>query len=307
MITGSDWIGVREILHLDGMEGLRYVAEKLGAALVSEPDFWVDNYAIEQHQEKNSQINVREELDEAAKNNRFIKLYLEAIDSFTGHHADRKKDTTVYNDVVEEILLSTVNVRSLGMQRNWTEPQLLLIAKQLLIERNQQNKLRLLSVFKKFRFPLDCDFILKLVDQKARSSKKMADTAIKVLSLLTGESIRQFALERISTSRDPERYIGILQSNYMEGDSRILTEVVKSAKTETVVESLASSLDAIYSANKTRECLEPLVALYDRSNCAIHRNSILKILIDNDVLPTEIKDETRFDCDEDIRKLAFTV
>ncbi len=60
----------------------------------------------------------------------------------------------------------------------------------------------------------------------------------------------------------------------------------------------------IFKANKTKECKEPLEVLYNKMNCAIHRNGIVEILIENKVISDKIRQEIKFDCDLDTRKLA---
>lgn len=51
-IEGSDWVGAYEILELDGLNGLFYVAEKFGKYIEKNPDDWQDDWIIKRFQEE---------------------------------------------------------------------------------------------------------------------------------------------------------------------------------------------------------------------------------------------------------------
>jgi hypothetical protein len=132
----------------------------------------------------------------------------------------------------------------------------------------------------------------------------MVDNAIEALKHLKSKNIREFALDKIMNSKKPIDYLEILISNYKSGDFRLLNDIAIKIKAEYEIESLAGIYSDIYKANKTKECKEPLETLYNKMNCAIHRNGIVEILIENSVLSDKIREEIQFDCDLETRKLS---
>ena len=56
LIEGSDWVGYLEILELDGLVGLFYIAEKFGKYLEKNPDDWQDDSIIREFQLKNKHL-----------------------------------------------------------------------------------------------------------------------------------------------------------------------------------------------------------------------------------------------------------
>jgi hypothetical protein len=300
-IDGADWMGYAEILELDGIEGLKFIAEKIGRSLVDNPDDWQDMSIIGHTQETNPQIKVMQVLEEAGQSNPFIRTYLENVQRTAAEANSHTRKVAREKNIVEEIL--SAKIYSRYSKRNLSDAELQLIAERLLIEKNKKNKEKLLAVFGEVRFPLDERVILEFASDKARSQNRIANLALDALKFLTSESIRTFVFERIQRGNNPGPLTRVLKSNYKKGDGKLLAELVGKYKSEDVIESLAISYVDIYKSNKTKECKEPLEAIYNKLTCAIHREEIVKLLIENDVLSDKIKGEIKFDCEDSTRKL----
>lgn len=95
--------------------------------------------------------------------------------------------------------------------------------------------------------------------------------------------------------------MGLLVSNYKKGDYKLLTEIVGRCKNDHDIHNIVYGYINIYEANKTKECKDPLEAIYEKLTCGIHRADIIKILIENKVLSTRLKNEIKFDCNEEIK------
>jgi hypothetical protein len=59
----------------------------------------------------------------------------------------------------------------------------------------------------------------------------------------------------------------------------------------------------IFQANKTVDCKKPLMALYDKLTCGLHREDIVRIMIENKVLPDQIREEIKYDSLDSTREL----
>jgi hypothetical protein len=143
-----------------------------------------------------------------------------------------------------------------------------------------------------------------LAKQKRTSKNRIVEYAINSLKHLKSKDIRTFAMDKIKNTKNPINYLEILVSNYKSGDFKLLGEIANKTKSEHKIEQLAGIYSDIFKANKTKECKEPLEVLYNKMNCAIHRNGIVEILIENKVISNKIRQEIKFDCDLETRKLA---
>ena len=302
-IEGSDWVGAYEILELDGLNGLFYVSEKFGRYIEQNPDDWQDDWIIRRFQEENESIKVYEELKKKARTNKFIRIYLDNIKRTKASQEKHKTKPTKYKDIIDEILNSKPFI-SFRRKRNLTDEEINQIAKQLISETDKSNIERLLDIFDFYKFPYDSQIILDLAKQKPTSKNRIVEYAIYALKHLKSKDIRNFALDKIQNSKNPIDYLEILVSNYKNGDFKLLSETANKTKSEHKIEQLAGIYSYIYKANKTKECKEPLEILYNKMNCAIHRKGIVEILIENKVLTDKIKQEIKFDCDLETRKLT---
>ena len=302
-IEGSDWVGAYEILEIDGLNGLFYVAEKFGKHIEKNPDDWQDDQIIKRFQKKNKDIKVFEKLKKKAKTSKFIRIYLENIKSTKSNQENHKTKPTKYKDILDEVLNSKPHF-SFFRKRNLTDDEVNQIAMRLIDETDKSNIERLLDIFYFYKFPYDSQLILDFAKQKRTNKNRIVEYAVNALKHLKSKDIRNFALDKIKNSKNPIDYLEILVSNYKSGDFKLLSDFVDKTNNEHKIEQLAGIYSEIYKANKKKECKKPLEILYSKMNCAIHRNGIVKILIENKVLTDKINNEIKFDCDLETRKLT---
>lgn len=298
--TDDDWAGYAEILELDGLEGMKFIASKVGKALTDNPDEKDHSDILRRFQKAYPEIDARMELEKAATNDPFIEAYLQN-ESATNTTAYSPKVEAKYKNAVDEVLQvkSAVRIR----YRQWTKSELMEIARQLVIEKNGPDRAKLLSVFRYNKFPLEAKFLLQIAHNKNVKSR-MRYFAFDAMSLLKNREVRNFAVDRMLNDSFPQKFIVILKANYKKGDGKLLTEVINKTQSENLIELLAVNLTDVYRTNNVKECAAPLEALYNKSNCALHRYDVLKLLIENNVLSAQIKEEMRFDCNDDIRALV---
>jgi hypothetical protein len=301
-IEGSDWVGAYKILELDGLNGLLYVAEKFGKHIEQNPDDLQDDWIIKRFQKENKKINVTEELKKKAKTNTFINIYLDNIKQTKASQVKYKIKPKKYKDIIEEVLNSKPFI-SFKRKSNLTNDEINLIANRLIDETDKTSIESLLKIFDVNKFPFDSKIILDFAKQKLTNKNRIVENATYALKHLTSKEIRDFAMDKIQSIKNPINYLEILVSNYKTGDYKLLCEIANKTNNEHRIEQLAGIYSEIYKVNKTKECKEPLEILYNKINCAIHRKAIVEILIDNKVLSDKIKNEIKFDCDLETRKL----
>lgn len=300
-IEASEWAGYNEILELDGLEGLKYIARTIGKSLEHNPDDWQDDSIIKSFQEENKDIDVITELEKERENDLYIKIYLDRVRNNEQNRSDYVTEKVEYKNIIDEILSrrSLYSIKKRGL----SDAELNLIAEHFINEKDINIKTKLLEVFSYYKFPLDSGIILDIAKRKNKKGSNLTYQAVAALKYLSSDKIREFALDKIHLSKQPYLYVNILAANYHKGDHKILTELVSKYKNDDIIENLADSYTEIYSQNNTVECREPLESLYGKLRCGIHRNAIVKILIKNNALSELIRQEIQFDSYEDTRAL----
>lgn len=147
------------------------------------------------------------------------------------------------------------------------------------------------------------ELLLALAAKLPRRNDRPVQDAIQALQFFKAPAMRQFALQALATSASPDLYVDLLINHYRSGDHKLLAQLARQATSENDIENLAISFIDIYSKHKTQHCLEPLQLIYYRMNCGIHRCEVVKTLLENGVLPDEIREEIVFDSYEDTRTL----
>ncbi|MFT3904384.1 MAG: hypothetical protein QM727_14535 [Niabella sp.] len=308
IINGSDWCGYASIIRLDGLEGLKYIATTIGKFLEKSPDNWQDSSIIQHFQKDYPNIKAQEELEKASKENPFIKIYLDNIKQTEDGRKDYKKPVVVIN---YETITERINNKARRFPINPFEAKRIKkadikkLANDFLKETDRIKLEKYMKVFDRVKYPYDYSPILEIVKGKNHKNDRLVEFAAGALKYFSGNDIRKFAIECLSTTKNLSDYLDLLVSNYKKGDYKLLTTIANNCKSEDTIHSIVYGYINIYRANKTKECKEPLEAVYEKLTCGIHRKDIVKILIDNKVLSKQIKDEIKYDSFEEVRQLNF--
>lgn len=293
-IAGSDWVGAKEIITLDGLAGLRYVAQKFGRALAKNPDDWQDDYLIQTFQKQHPTLDAWAELRQLAQQDDDVRRYLQTIETTLASQAAHQRPAREEIDLEQMIRVPQQHAIPFWRQRSFQPAELDWLAARLLTERSNAVRENLLFIFGRHKFPLAYQPILALAQRKTRSSYRLSEYATGALQYIQAPEIRKFALRRLATTTRPRQFIDLLISNYQEGDAALLTSLVNRFHDEHTIEQLACSCVEIYTANKMAECALPLLALYRKMTCGIHRTEVVKLLIENHVLPAWLNEELPF-------------
>lgn len=303
-IPHSDWVGISEILALDGWEGLLFIINKLGKDLLSDPDAWQSDSLLESFQEKKPELNVLGKLEKKAQQNIYVKAYLEAVNQRNIIWKRNKPKLPVYDNILDEIR----NTRLLSFKRikELTVKEIELLAKQLLQTKRKSQIQKLLWIFREHPFPLDIDFVLDLAQSNINYNYRIHEFAIDALQYFQSDKIRAFVLQKLQKTTIPSPFTNLLIKNYKDGDEILLSRIATKFKSEHIIENLASSYIEIYKNNLTPKCQVPLEILYNKMNCGLHRNELLKVLIHNKALNPTIEKEIKFDSYKPTRKLRMS-
>ena len=297
--------GEEIIIELDGMEGLKYIAEIKGKALQEEDTefYWENHWLVTSFQEENPQINVYEELENSAKTNQYIRTYFDAVLRDREKSLKRSKREKFSYQVISERIKNNERVVIFGRRKKELSQKDIIKLADDFMKQTQKKKIETyLSIFEDIKYPYDYQLLLEYAKSENKKNR-IAEYACGALKFFSGADIRQFALEKLNKIRVPYNYVDLLVKNYKKGDAKLLTDIIARCKNEDEIHSIVFGIIDIYEANKTRECKEPLEAIYDRLNCGIDRAIIVRILIRNKVISDKIKREIQFDSDESTREL----
>jgi hypothetical protein len=295
-IPASEWVGQDAILELDGLEGLKYIAETKGKIIDNNSEEWEDSFMIDFFQEENPQIKVYEELEKAATSNNYIKVYLEAIKKNKFERLEREKPVYDYKMVTERIENNVIVPLPPAYIKDLSNSDIKRLAEDFLKSKTRVKQEKYLRVFDKVKYPFDFKDLLSHAKRPYSSNDRLVEYAVNSLRFFTNNEIRNFALEILNSNAPrPDIYTNLLIANYKVGDGRLLSKIVNKAKTEHQVHDLAFSYVDIFQANKTTDCEQPLLALYNKLTCSLHREDIVRIMIENNVLPDSIRKEIKYD------------
>ncbi len=305
VIEGSEWCGEDAITELDGLEGLKYIAEIRGKVFEKNPDEWEDGFLVDSFQEKNPTIKVRREFEKSAKANIFIRKYLETIEKPPPwRRSERRKRTKYTYKIVKENIENKkiVPIPPLCV-KGLSKDDIKKLANDFLREINPEKQEKYLRVFKETKYPYNYGPILKIAKKPNSQKNRRVEYACEALRHFTATDIRLFALEKLNKTNIPADYLPLLIGNYKKCDWKLLTSIAEKYKDEGLIHSLAWSYVDIYKTNKTKECKRPLETMYEKLNCGLHRLKILEILNENAVLSMKILKEMEYDSYDHVREL----
>ncbi len=309
--AGYEYGGNDAIIQLDGIEGLKRVAEITEKILLADPEDWEDSSRINEFQEKNPDIDIMFELTEAASKNKYIKKYIDVVKASDEERKNRpiKPTGLVESDVSYEALDMRIkessfrSIRPAEIARIDIE-DLKKIATDFLNTSDVSLQMSYLKIFIKVKFPYGYKPLLKKLNFTKGQNDRLTLMFIYALQLFKAKELRKLAIKKIEQLDQAPLYSTLLVANYKHGDHKLLVKLANSYEDLDIVEQLAINYIDIFDANPTAKCKKPLEILYNKMNCGIHRTSLIEILQDNNVCSKKIINEMRYDCSSSTRAIA---
>ena len=283
----------RDIIECDRFQGLLAVAERNGQALSQGADFFPHFWTCEKAVKSSLK-----ELEQATATNPAVKLFLAAYLQYQERETSRAKaraqeDRNTYQLVRQSIEQGKTPVPARWV-RDLSEEQLLMVAKAFLEERDKRQQSAYLTIFAKRQFPLGAQPLLKLLTRPV-SATLLTTRLLDALALCSAPEVRSLALEVLKNRRLGPASWHLLKHNYQEGDGQLLAAKIRSFRSQHKIHAAALSCTDIYSQQTTKDCREPLLALYRTCSCSLCRGSIVHLLQAAGVCPPEIAEEFPYD------------
>lgn len=301
---GSSWCGQEAIVKLDGIDGLKYIAETRGKALTENKDDWEDSFFVENFQEENPHIKVFDELRKASKENPYINKYLEEINENKVSNPQRSKRTKFsYQLVKESIERNKPFPVPPALIKDLKKTDIIKLADDFHKEADPIKQEKYLKVFARTKYPYDYHPIMQIAKRRNTRGTDLVEYACEALQYFQAKDIRQYAIHKLEKTNKPFVYLYLLFANYKNGDYKLLSQIADRYKNEHLVHELVGICIDLFKVNRTKECKKPLEIFYSKMTCGICRHEIIKILIDNEVLSRPILKEIEFDSYDETRNL----
>lgn len=292
-----------QIVKAEGLTGLLKVAEQNGRMLEEDDEYWCDNFLVDEFQKKNKSIDIYKQLKKAGRKNKYIKLYVKDLIEYKSKNQKVKKiKKFTYDIIIEKIEKGKFLVISEERANELTDSEVLRLAKEFIKTKDNKTKELYLRFFKVRRFPLDYNYIFRIAKKNNPKGTRLKHFALQSLRFYESEEIRNWVLEKIKKVKNPSSYLCLLSRNYSKGDNKILLDLINKSDNFDYIHSLINGLEEIYTYNKTKECKEPLELMYNKMNCSLHRDSLVKILYKNKVMSNNIFNELKYDSYSEIRR-----
>lgn len=305
-VEGYEFCGRQQLIEIDGLKGLLTVAETMGKFILEDND-WDDGWYVDRFQEENKTIDVYAALKKAGRKNKFINaFYKSVLEHKIDLNKEPKRERFSY-ELARQIIEAGKFAPFAYRARQLSEEEFERLAYDFINEKRKSKQEPYLPLFTKRKYPLDIQPLLDIVSGKKPMKKRVVDFAAEALSLFKRKDIRQLALDKLATTKSPDIYLSLLINNYKRGDHKLLSEIAGRSDNENYIHGVAHNFLSIYEANRTPECKTPLEIMYDKLNCGICRERIVQLLVDNNVLSEQIRQELRYDCNADIRKLYLNL
>ncbi len=308
--TGNEEIdGAETIIRLDGYAALPFITKHRPALDAEEDDYLLDT-CIEILEERYGKAEAWDELERIATEDSTLARWLGIVrkdraDSLAERNAPRTKrsaDSLTYNDVKDRIAAKGRKYSvSLRWYKNATQPEKEQAAQDLLLQTDPDLMIGYLRLFKMSGFPLDPS---PLIAWTAHEDAELVHWTLMTLGKTKHPRVRALALDCLAAGRHLEYLVGMLATNYEAGDSATVAKLTESSFDTSNYHYMEVGAKHFVKAHWDENSVPILLNLYENGPCSFCRETCVKLLLEHDALPEQIRDEARYDADEEVRALV---
>jgi hypothetical protein len=262
-IPGSgDVVAARQLVELDGADGLVFVARRLGEWLAADPCFWVDDELVRVLSQRDGSDSALAVLEAAAASDADVARYLGAVRR-TSHERDPEASFEAFVERMRKITAEVV------IRRVREDPE------EMRIELRGWGH---------------------HVDDEA-----IAWEAVGVLSNVTAPPVRELGLRILDIGRTAVRALRLLRRNFAAGDHRIIERTLVPLDDRYALHLWLADAIEVFRANPVGEGAPGALFAYEYTPCENCRLDALKLLDTLGATPAWILEEARLDASEEIR------
>lgn len=309
------YLGGYDLIDIDGLTGLGHVAHRLGKRLTEEKDYSDDDALFQHACEKFGQEKVEVYLESVSKTDAYIAKYLKEVKAYAEARAhETEKSKEAYTERIRRkyplarIISDAENEKGnypgyyMSFGKHAEQNDICVIFDRLLNEEKRERIIRYLWVFRRRELPRLEDVLF----QYAKSDdKELRDAAVSALENCKDERIRELAID-LSRKKSEMAFcaVSLFIENYELGDNVFIEQSLFDSTDEDALHSVCMDLISVFEMHPENELLKSLLWAYENTPCSLCRESIVRKLCENRIIPDELIYECQFDCVEDTRKIA---
>lgn len=299
LASGNDIeISAQELIDLDGLDALKFVAEVRGKKLLKDNSDWEDGYLLKYTKDIVPESNPLEYLEKMAVGNQYIQTYLKKVEECEQKRIPNPKTAWTYESIKKRIEKQNYSLYGL---RKWANRDIMLrIAQDFLNEKDFETSKKYLQAFAHYEFPLDFKYLIPFTQDPDEQIRNYALTA---LSFFKDVQVREIALTNLNQGVDTIGSLEILANNFEEEDYKLIERILLNTNDDWEFHSISMKVHDIYDKNQTILLLNALQKCYENGHCSICRKKTVELMLRNQILPDWIGEEAVYDCNFDIREL----
>jgi hypothetical protein len=279
-----------ELVRLDGLDGLLFVAKSFGDIEADERP-WQFGNLVDALKERDCKQAFPPELDRFAREWRNQEEHWER---------ERQKPLQPRQDY-ETLKLSLTRAGAMAWARTATPDELALVAEDLRIETDEDRLVAYLRMFRRHVFPQPIDFLLDLARAE---NDDIARAALVALSNVVDSRVRALGLDLITGLKWRGFAVGLLTRNAERSDYRVLEGLLGEAIDPYIYHCMGIDVRRFVEAHRSEEAERSLLLLYENGPCSLCRHGAVEELIAIDRLPAWIREECQYDAYSETRKLV---
>ncbi|QDG53091.1 HEAT repeat domain-containing protein [Persicimonas caeni] len=313
----ADWVAADQLLSLDGLDGLTFMAEVAGERILAgdRVDQW--DAAVPTACEEFGSVQVLARLQEASAQSLGVSAFLEQFAEALPRR-DKGADVTGIRRKVPsyEVISQAIDEArwQVGFQFRWfgrhaSAEELCAIFDRLLGEQELEAALRCLWVFDSRELPELAPRVFEWLDS---DDERLRTAAASALANTSDSRVRQAAVDRLeepSSTTDLAAAIEMLRRNFRTDDADLILRCLPndesiSDEAKTRNHSLGSVLLELAENNADAALAPCLTWVYEKGPCSRCRTRAIEHLLEWGELSDKLRDECRFDVVEEIRELV---
>ena len=310
-MRSSSWTtrrsGSREFIHLDGMTGLLFVLDKIGAWMLEDSTYWEDRSFLDE-MKRTIGDGMADAIKQAATDNPNIGIYLDRVHEHGRELAQRpaRPDLKSLEYLkLREVIMDDPKRMSKVWSWVWgmgaSEQDLRLAADDLMMEDDPDRLLAYLRIFRKREFPGDPR---RLFELSLSTDAKLSENARFALAQVRHPAVRGLIDKFIAEGE--LAVVRLMIRNFLPGDERTVASMLRDAKNDDVAHEICLATGDMSKANQDADMSQLLLEVYERSPCSICRRIAVEELQLRKSMPEWMPQECRYDCDAATRNAAAT-
>ena len=296
-----------EFLQMDGINGLLFATEKIGALLMATTEKVDLGWLMSAARETLGEQETQEALRKAGAENPRIEAYRLAEEERRNHLDDRlRKSGEMMSATYEQVKPKLAEMTS-GWITSWgaraNDSELDQAARGLAAARSPKDQYAHLRIFARRLFPLDIQLLLSLVDVE---QERVGLAAISTLSQIAHPEVRQLAFRLVETrAKWRGGVVELLARNFRPGDHAIALRWFEAEEDPETLHSIGMDLTDLWERYPDEETEVPmLLAMYERGPCSFCREKTVRRLLERGALTEDLRLECSYDANGDVRDLA---